>query len=161
MVAAIAAGDGEQWVGSVLLDGEYGLSGAALGVPVTLGPAGVERVVEWELDAGAGIGRDRAGRQDTLRPFLGVIGMPPAAPGVHPTGPPRACGGNIDCKELVAGTALLLPIAVDGALVSAGDGHAAQGDGVGGQPLQRHDGQHRLVAVERPHRLPELRQKSG
>ena len=39
------------------------------------------------------------------------------------------CGGNIDCKELVAGTTLFLPIPVDGALFSAGDGHAAQGDG--------------------------------
>ena len=39
------------------------------------------------------------------------------------------CGGNIDCKELVAGTTLYLPIPVDGALFSAGDGHAAQGDG--------------------------------
>jgi acetamidase/formamidase len=55
--------------------------------------------------------------------------MPPAESGIHSTGPPRACGGNIDCKELVAGTTLFLPISVDGALVSAGDGHAAQGDG--------------------------------
>jgi acetamidase/formamidase len=55
--------------------------------------------------------------------------MPPAEPGVHSTQPPRACGGNIDCKELVAGTTLFLPIPVDGALLSAGDGHAAQGDG--------------------------------
>jgi acetamidase/formamidase len=83
----------------------------------------------WELDADAGIGRDLAGREVALGPFLGVIGMPPAEPGVHSTGPPRACGGNIDCKELVAGTTLFLPIPVDGALVSAGDGHAAQGDG--------------------------------
>ena len=43
--------------------------------------------------------------------------------------PPRPQGGNIDCKELVAGTTLYLPIPVDGALFSAGDGHAAQGDG--------------------------------
>jgi malate/lactate dehydrogenase len=49
MVAALAAGDGEPWVGSVLLDGEYGLAGVALGVPVTLSPHGVERVLEWEL----------------------------------------------------------------------------------------------------------------
>ena len=61
--------------------------------------------------------------------FLGVIGMPPPEPGVHPTAPPRVFGGNIDCKELVAGTTLFLPIPVDGALLSAGDGHAAQGDG--------------------------------
>ena len=49
MVAALARGDAEPWVASVLLDGEYGLSGVALGVPVELGPRGVERVVEWEL----------------------------------------------------------------------------------------------------------------
>jgi len=48
---------------------------------------------------------------------------------MHPTRPPRRFGGNIDCKELVAGTTLYLPIPVDGALLSAGDGHARQGDG--------------------------------
>jgi acetamidase/formamidase len=58
-----------------------------------------------------------------------VLGMPPPEPGRHSTGPPRKWGGNIDCKELVAGTTLYLPIPVDGALFSAGDGHAAQGDG--------------------------------
>jgi len=52
-----------------------------------------------------------------------------SSPGVHSTIPPRRWGGNIDCKELLAGTTLFLPIAVDGALLSAGDGHAAQGDG--------------------------------
>jgi malate dehydrogenase len=49
MVAALAAGDGEPWVGSVFLEGEYGLNGVALGVPLTLGPRGVERVLEWDL----------------------------------------------------------------------------------------------------------------
>jgi acetamidase/formamidase len=63
------------------------------------------------------------------RPFLGVIGMPPPEPGEHSTTPPRRWGGNIDCKELVAGTTLYLPIPVDGALLMAGDGHGAQGDG--------------------------------
>jgi acetamidase/formamidase len=62
-------------------------------------------------------------------PFLGVIGMPPPEPGEHSTIPPRRFGGNIDCKELVAGTELWLPIPVDGAFVMAGDGHGAQGDG--------------------------------
>jgi acetamidase/formamidase len=85
--------------------------------------------LEWELDADAGVGRNQLGRGVALHPFLGVIGMPPNEPGVHSTQPPRASGGNIDCKELVAGTTLFLPIPVDGALVSAGDGHAAQGDG--------------------------------
>jgi acetamidase/formamidase len=70
--------------------------------------------------------------------------MPPAAKGIHGTGPPRTCGGNIDCKDLVAGATLFLPIAVDGALFSAGDGHGRQGDGeVSGTaiecPLERAD----------------------
>ncbi len=85
--------------------------------------------LDWTLDADAGVGRDQTGRQVALGPFLGVVGMPPDEPGVHSTAPPRSCGGNIDCKELVAGTTLFLPISVDGALLSAGDGHAAQGDG--------------------------------
>jgi acetamidase/formamidase len=55
--------------------------------------------------------------------------MPPPEPGVHGTGPPRRWGGNIDCTELGVGTTLFLPIPVDGALLSAGDGHARQGDG--------------------------------
>ena len=55
--------------------------------------------------------------------------MPPPEPGVHPTYPPRVWGGNLDCKELVAGSTLFLPIPVAGALFSAGDGHARQGDG--------------------------------
>jgi acetamidase/formamidase len=83
----------------------------------------------WELDADAGTGRDQFGRTVALRPFLGVIGMPPPEPGVHPTFTPRRWGGNIDCAELGAGTTLFLPIPVDGALFSAGDGHARQGDG--------------------------------
>lgn len=90
---------------------------------------GESAVLAWELDDAAGLGRDRAGREVRLQPFLGVLGMPPDEPGVHPTGPPRFCGGNLDCKELVAGTTLFLPIPVDGALFSAGDCHALQGDG--------------------------------
>jgi acetamidase/formamidase len=86
-------------------------------------------VLHWSLDAERGIGRDPHGREVELRPFPGVLGMPPPEPGVHATAPPRRWGGNIDCKELVAGTTLFLPISVDGALFSAGDGHARQGDG--------------------------------
>ena len=91
---------------------------------VTVG--GPEHRLDWEL--ADGIGRV-AGRSVRLAPFLGVLGMPPVEPGVHSTIPPRPWGGNIDCRELVAGTTLFLPIPVDGALFSAGDGHAAQGDG--------------------------------
>jgi acetamidase/formamidase len=91
--------------------------------------AGKTHLLRWQLDADAGVGRDQHGREIALRPFLGVVGMPPVEPGVHPTGPPRRWGGNIDCAELVEGTTLYLPIPVDGALISAGDGHARQGDG--------------------------------
>jgi acetamidase/formamidase len=91
---------------------------------VTFG--GPDHRIDWELADGVG----RAlGREVRLEPFLGVLGMPPDEPGEHSTIPPRQSGGNIDCKELVAGTTLYLPIPVDGALFSAGDGHAAQGDG--------------------------------
>ena len=83
----------------------------------------------WQLDPAALTGRNQHGHTVRLRPFMGVLGMPPAEPGEHSTIPPRAHGGNLDCKELVAGTTLLLPIPVDGALFSVGDGHAAQGDG--------------------------------
>jgi acetamidase/formamidase len=86
-------------------------------------------VLHWSLDAERSIGRDPHGREVELRPFPGVLGMPPPEPGVHATAPPRRWGGNIDCKELVAGTTLFLPIPVDGAHFSAGDGHARQGDG--------------------------------
>ena len=82
--------------------------------------------IRWELDGEVGRG---AGHSVRLAPFLGVLGMPPAEPGAHSTIPPRRSGGNIDCKELVTGTTLFLPIPVEGALFSAGDGHGAQGDG--------------------------------
>ena len=87
---------------------------------------GRDHAIHWEL--ADGIGR-ADGFEIELAPFLGVMGMPPPEPGVHSTGPPRRWGGNMDCKELVAGTTLYLPIPVDGALFSAGDGHAVQGDG--------------------------------
>jgi len=87
-----------------------------------------QSTLEWQLDGSIGVTADGA-QSVALAPFLGVIGMPPPEPGVHSTIPPRRFGGNIDCKELTAGATLLLPIGVDGALLSAGDGHAAQGDG--------------------------------
>ena len=55
--------------------------------------------------------------------------MPVNEPGIQSTIPPRLTGGNLDCKELVQGTTLYLPIEVEGALFSVGDGHGAQGDG--------------------------------
>ena len=83
--------------------------------------------IRWQLDGETGV--TPGGQRVRLAPFLGVLGMPPIGHGVHSTTPPRPQGGNIDCKELVGGTTLFLPIPYDGACFSAGDGHAAQGDG--------------------------------
>jgi acetamidase/formamidase len=64
-----------------------------------------------------------------LKPFTGTIGVAPAERGLHSVVPPRRVGGNMDIRDLAAGTELFLPVEVAGALFSAGDTHAAQGDG--------------------------------
>ncbi len=98
-----------------------------------LGIANSERLqVDWELNREQMTGKcAMAGTEFSvaLSPFLGLIGLAPGAPGTHRTAPPYRTGGNIDCKELVKGSSLFLPIEVDGAMLSFGDGHALQGDG--------------------------------
>jgi acetamidase/formamidase len=65
-----------------------------------------------------------------LRPFFGSMGVaPPPEAGRWSSVPPWIHAGNIDNKELVAGTTLYIPVWVEGALFEVGDGHAAQGDG--------------------------------
>ena len=92
----------------------------------------------WDLDADSGVGTESRGLCRALAPFLGVIGVAPDEPGEHSTIPPRAAaGGNIDCRDLGVGSTLYLPVQVDDALLSLGDGHAAQGDGeVGGTAIE-------------------------
>jgi len=69
------------------------------------------------------------GIQIPLEPFCGEVGLAPAAPGAFSTIPPYRHGGNLDTKHLTRGAKLYLPVEVEGALFSIGDGHAAQGDG--------------------------------
>lgn len=64
-----------------------------------------------------------------INPFLGTMGVAPAEAGQHPVVPPGKHGGNMDTRYLTKGARLFLPVQVKGALFSAGDGHAAQGDG--------------------------------
>ena len=65
-----------------------------------------------------------------LEPFFGVMGVaPPAAWGELTSIQPRIHGGNMDLKLLTAGATLYLPVHVEGALFSCGDGHGCQGDG--------------------------------
>jgi acetamidase/formamidase len=86
--------------------------------------------VHFGIDRARGIVRTPWGVNLSARPFFGVMGTAPAAAlGRLSSVEPRSVGGNIDNKELVAGSVLYLPVAVEGGLFSAGDGHAAQGDG--------------------------------
>ena len=70
-----------------------------------------------------------AGGKVPLKPFCGTIGLAPAEPGQHSVVPPRRVGGNMDIRDMAAGTELYLPVEVAGGLFSVGDTHAAQGDG--------------------------------
>jgi len=83
----------------------------------------------WTVDSNSMTATDPRGRRVRIKPFMGVMGVTPPEPGIHSTTPPRIWGGNMDCKELVAGSTLYLPVGVPGALFSVGDGHALQGDG--------------------------------
>ncbi|MFD1735049.1 acetamidase/formamidase family protein [Bacillus salitolerans] len=99
-----------------------------------------ETTLQWELNDEIMIGKcqlkDRV-FSVPLQPFMGILGLAPSEPGIHSTIPPRRVGGNIDCKELVKGSSLFLPVEVEGGLFSIGDGHAAQGDGeVSGQAIE-------------------------
>ena len=80
------------------------------------------------LDRQKMIGHFAPGIEIPLRPFFGSMGVAPAG-GKIDTAPPFAHAGNLDNKELVAGTTLYIPVAAKGALFQAGDGHAAQGNG--------------------------------
>jgi acetamidase/formamidase len=83
---------------------------------------------KWDLSDGVAARLGDAIRVP-LEPFCGVMGVASAEPGELSTMPPRRTGGNMDIRQLVAGSTLYLPIEVDGGLFSVGDAHAAQGDG--------------------------------
>jgi acetamidase/formamidase len=76
-----------------------------------------------------GVVRFRDDVEVSCRPFPGTIGVTPDRPGPHSVIPPSEFGGNLDVRYLTVGTRLFLPVGVNGALFSVGDGHAAQGDG--------------------------------
>ncbi|WP_096269708.1 acetamidase/formamidase family protein [Paucisalibacillus globulus] len=99
-----------------------------------------EVLFDFHLDPKKMLGTSQFGNFDynvALHPFMGIMGMPTEEEGKHSTFVPRNTGGNIDCKDLQAGSTLYLPIAVEGGLFSTGDGHGAQGDGeVAGPALE-------------------------
>src|SRR5688572_10237295 len=82
------------------------------------------------LDSQRMIGHFGDGIDVPLKPFFGSMGVsPPPSRGRVSSNPPDIHAGNLDNKELVAGTTLYIPVHVRGALFEVGDGHAAQGDG--------------------------------
>lgn len=85
----------------------------------------------WDLETHAAEGYSvfKPGIHVPIRPFLGVVGVAREEKGAFSTIPPYETGGNIDCKHITVGSTLYLPVKVPGALLSCGDGHAAQGDG--------------------------------
>lgn len=88
------------------------------------------RLLHIPLDLEAKTAKLPWGTQLPLAPFFGVMGTaPPPNWGRVTSIVPRAFGGNLDNRELVAGATLFLPVFVEGALFSCGDGHAVQGDG--------------------------------
>ena len=81
----------------------------------------------WKLECA--VTRSIAPAVVPLRPFCGVMGVAPGEDGEFRTRPPGIFGGNMDVRELCDGAKLYLPVFNRGALFSAGDAHAAQGDG--------------------------------
>lgn len=88
------------------------------------------KLLHVPLDLTANVATMPSGFRIPLAPFFGQLAVAPAAVfGRQNSKEPREFGGNLDCKELVAGSTVYLPIWNEGALFSTGDGHAAQGDG--------------------------------
>jgi acetamidase/formamidase len=82
------------------------------------------------LDEKKMVARFAEGIEVPLRPFFGSMGVaPPESAGRIHSSPPGIHAGNLDNKELVAGTTLFIPVHVRGALFEVGDGHAGQGNG--------------------------------
>jgi acetamidase/formamidase len=114
---------------SVNLAIPYGYNGCS-GFVRTLCAGGGARTRIIRLDTARMVGLFAPGIEVPLRPFFGSMGVaPPPDRGRVSSNPPDIHAGNLDNKELVAGTTLYIPVHVKGALFEVGDGHAAQGDG--------------------------------
>lgn len=142
------------WPGPHILTGPVAVEGAEAGDTLEVRIKAIELRVDWgwsiirplrgtlpedypqyscrviPIDRKAMTARLPWGPSIPLAPFFGLMSVaPPPEYGVCSTVEPREYGGNLDNKELVAGTSLFLPVFVPGANFSCGDGHAVQGDG--------------------------------
>ncbi|MDE0081323.1 MAG: acetamidase/formamidase family protein [Gammaproteobacteria bacterium] len=106
--------------------------------PLDIAP-GTRHLIRTGETEGQAVAFFSAGIQVPLAPFMGILAVAPAGPvvgepgvtvpGVQASRPPGPFGGNLDVKDLVAGTRLFLPVFHPGALFYTGDPHSAQGDG--------------------------------
>lgn len=107
---------------------DYGYNGCSGFLPENCDRSVPIRIVP--LDRAAMTAEFLPGVVVPLRPFFGSMGVaPPAAVGRVSSNPPSRFAGNMDNRELTAGSTLYIPVFVPGALFAVGDGHAAQGDG--------------------------------
>lgn len=107
---------------------DYGYNGCSGFVPDLCDPQARSRLIR--IDRRANTAEIAPGITAPLRPFFGSMGVaPPPDSGRLSSNPPGQHGGNMDNKELVAGTTVFIPVWVAGALFEVGDGHATQGDG--------------------------------
>lgn len=113
---------------SIDLPIDYGYNGCSGFIRENCTPGAGMRIIR--MDRKRMIGHFAPGIEIPLRPFFGSMGVaPPPSRGRVSSNPPDIHAGNLDNKELVAGTTLWIPVHVAGALFAIGDGHAAQGDG--------------------------------
>lgn len=113
---------------SISLPIAYGYNGCSGFVREHCAPEGGMRILP--LDREHMVSRFAPGITIPLQPFFGSMGVaPPPSEGRVSSNPPGTHAGNLDNRELVAGTSLFIPVHVPGALFEIGDGHAAQGDG--------------------------------
>ena len=113
---------------SIDLPIDYGYNGCAGFLPENCDRAVASRIIP--IDKKTMTAEYMPGIVIPLRPFFGSMGVAPAPDlGRVSSNPPSRHAGNLDNRELVAGTTLFIPVFVAGALFEVGDGHAAQGDG--------------------------------
>ena len=113
---------------SIDLPLDYGYNGCAGFLPENCDKTVPQKIVV--LDREAMTAEFFPGIVVPLRPFFGSMGVaPPPEVGRVSSNPPSRFAGNMDNRELVAGSTLYIPVFVPGALFAVGDGHAAQGDG--------------------------------
>jgi len=113
---------------SIDLPIDYGYNGCSGFVPENCDRSQTSKIIQ--LDRQTMTAEFMPGIVIPLKPFFGSMGVAPAPElGRVSSNPPSRHAGNLDNRELVAGSTLYIPVFVPGALFEVGDGHAAQGDG--------------------------------